>query len=151
MTLHTQSILDSLTSHAESLGLFEKVNTHEPKNAPGRGLTVAIWCDQVGPVRSSGVNSTSGKLTFKLRIYSSMLAEPQDAIDPNAIDAVDQLFEAYHGDFELDGDARHIDLLGAYGPPMAMQAGYLMHGDKPFRILDITIPIVINDCWEQTA
>lgn len=151
MTLNAGSILDTLVSHAMELGVFERVNTHEPKNAPGHGMTVALWCNAIDPIQSSGLDSTSARLTFNLRIYQSMLSEPQDAIDPNVIDATDQLMTAYSGDFDLGGDARHVDLLGAYGKPLSALAGYIAQSDKIYRIMDITIPVVINDVWEQTA
>lgn len=146
------SILDRLTSHAMSTGLFERVNTHEPTNAPGNGLTCALWADRIGPVRSSGLNSTSARIIFNVRIYSNMNAEPQDAIDPNVIKAVDTLFTAYSGDFTLGvDDVRHIDLLGVYGIPLEARAGYLKQDGSEYRVVTISVPVIVNDVWEQVS
>ena len=64
MALDTQGILDRLASHAMTLGVFDRVNTHEPKNAPGRGITCAIWVERIDPVGwlpvPAGSRSTCG-------------------------------------------------------------------------------------------
>lgn len=150
MSLGTLSVLDKVVSHALALGVFEKVNTHEYKNAPGKGLYCEIWAETIAPARS-GLDVTSAVLILNVRIRSDMIAEPQDSIDPNIIDAVDKLIDAYTGDFELGGTARNIDLLASSTPGVRADAGYLDHGGKLFRIMTITLPIIINDVWNQEA
>lgn len=149
MSLNTTAILSAIESHALALGLFESVNTHEPKNAPGNGLRVAIWCDRIEPALSSGLQQTSARVVFNVRIYSNMLQEPQDAIDPNIATAVDGLMAAYSGDFDLGGNVRNVDLLGMAGPPLQAQAGYLEQDGKMFRVMTITLPLIVNDVWSQ--
>ncbi len=154
MSLGVEEILDSIVSHAMSTGLFERVNTHEPKNAPGLGLNVAIWAQSIGPARSqSGLQQTTGLVVFNVRIYSNMLQEPQDAIDTNLLRAVDVLMSAYSGDFQLSNRVRNIDLLGAVpsSPGLAAIAGYIEQDKKMYRLMTITLPVVINDIWEQNG
>lgn len=150
MSLGTLSILNKVVSHALTLGVFEKVNTHEYKDAPGKGLYCEIWSETIAPARS-GLDVTSAVLILNVRIRSDMIAEPQDSIDPNIIDAVDKLIDAYTGDFELGGTARNIDLLASSTPGVRADAGYLDQGGKLFRIMTITLPIIINDVWNQEA
>lgn len=143
-------ILDKIQSHAAATGMFERVNTHEPKNAPGNGLTVAIWVDTISPVPAhSGLSVTTGRVAFAIRIYSAMLQEPQDMIDPNLVAAVDTLMGLYSGDFTLGDSVRNVDLLGQAGSPMSAQAGYLEQDRKLFRVMTINVPVIINDIWEQ--
>lgn len=151
MSIDAAGIMGAVKDHALTSGMFERVNGHEPKNAPGKGLTVAIWADYVGPVLSSGLAMTSARVVLMVRIYSSMLMEPQDAIDPNIIAAVDALMDAYSGDFELGGTARSVDLLGSSGTSLSAQAGYLEQDHKHFRVMTITLPVVVNDAWDQVA
>lgn len=146
--METAAYIDALVSHAATTGLFDRVNTHEPKSAPGNGLTAAVWFQTLEPA-PSGLASTSVRLTMILRIYSSMLAEPQDYIDPELVAAVDTLLAAYSADFTLDGMIRNVDLLGAGGTPLRAQAGYLTIDRTMQRVVDITIPLVINDAWTQ--
>lgn len=151
--MNIEGILDGLVSHAAELGWYSRVNMHEPKgkNPAGDGLTAAIWLQALAPIRSSGLASTSGRLEFWVRTYTSMLAEPQDQIDPRVLGAVDALMGAYSGDFTLGGLIRCVDLLGAHGTPLSAKAGYLEQGGRLFRVVDVVVPLVIDDLWAQEA
>lgn len=150
MALDTTAIIAAIESHAAASGWFEKVNGHEPKSAPATvGLSCAVWLDSIGPVRTSGLTITSGLMVFNIRLYTSMLSDPPDAIDPNMAAAVDALFTAYSGDFELGGLVRDVDLFGANGTPMSARAGYLNQDGKLYRVMTITLPCVVNDLWTQ--
>lgn len=144
-------LFDKVTSHAASLGLFDTVTSHEPKNPPGNGLWCAIWTQSVGPVRSSGLASVSGRVELRVRIGSSMLAEPQDGIDPNILTAVSVLLGDYAGHFSLGATVRSIDLLGAEGTPLSAQAGYVTIGNAMFRVMEITLPLIVNDMWTELS
>lgn len=146
-------LFNAIVSNTAATGYFETVNQHEPKTAPGNGLTCSIWVDTIKPVQTSGLNSTSGMVTFFVRVYNSMLAEPQDDIDPAITKAVTSLMSAYSGDFDFGqvADVRAIDLLGAYGEGLAAQAGYMEISNKMFRVMVLNLPIVINDMWDQVA
>jgi hypothetical protein len=146
------AIFDAVLSHPMALGKFERVNGHEPKNAPGLGLTAAVWLDGIRPVPAgSGLAETTGVLVFNVRIYGSMTVEPQDGIDPNIAAAAIALFAAYSGDFDLGGTVRNIDLLGQAGPPLAGQAGYLNQDGKLYRVFTLVLPVIVNDMWDQVA
>lgn len=151
MALDTQQIIDAVTSHALASGHFERVNGHEPKSAPGNGITGAVWVDATEPARGgSGLAATTARLTLNVRLYTSMLAEPPDAIDPRLMAAHDALMTAYSGDFTLDGLVRAVDLLGMAGVPLSSRAGYLTQDSRLYRVITITLPVLVNDVWEQT-
>jgi hypothetical protein len=147
--METEAIIDALVSHAMTTADFEAVNQHEPKNAPGNGLTAAIWVQSISPTRSNGLSSTSIRMAFTVRLFSNMLQEPQDMIDPNLVKALDKLLALYSGDFTLDGLVRNVDLLGAHGAPLGAQAGYVNLSGTHFRIFDINVPVILNDVWTQ--
>ena len=152
MALDISGLLNQVVSHAEASGYFDRVNGHEPKNAPGRGLTAAVWVDDIRSVLgSSGLNSTSALVVFNVRLYTSMLQEPQDAIDPNMVTAMDALFRAYAGDFELGGEARMVDLRGSEGQSLAAKAGYLNQDQTLYRVFTISLPVIVNDAWDEAA
>jgi hypothetical protein len=144
-------IFNALVSHGMSTGLFERVNQHEPKNAPGNGLTMAVWLDRVTHASgSSGLNNTTGLLVFSVRVFSNMVAEPQDDIDPTLLTAIDALFTAYSGDFELGGLVRDVDLMGQHGAPLEAAFGYVPIDNKMYRVGTIVVPLVVNDAWAQS-
>jgi hypothetical protein len=149
MSINIEDVLDKLTSHALAQGVFDQVNAFEPKAAPGRGITAALWCDRIQPINTSGLQSTSILLTYNLRIYTNMLSAPQDTIDPNLIASVDIMCAAYSADFDLGGTSREIDLLGAYSQGLSAQAGYINQDGQVFRCMTLIVPVVINDVWSQ--
>jgi hypothetical protein len=151
MSLPITDITDRVVSHALGTGLFETVNQAEPKNAPGNGLTCAVWAERISFVRSSGLASGSARLVFTVRIYSNINAGPDEAIDPELLNAVDHLFAAYSSDFTLGGLVRHVDLLGAHGVPLEAVAGYLLVEGGEYRVMTIVLPLIVNDLWEQAA
>lgn len=143
-------ILDAIVSDAQMSGYFDMVNTHEPKRKPGTGLTAAVWCDRIECVgAASGLSVTSARVVFMLRIYSNMLQEPQDYIDPELMRATSNLIRRYHDDFDFAGAIRNVDLLGQYGQGLFAQAGYLLIDNALFRVMDLAIPCIVNDVWPQ--
>jgi len=149
--MDTQGILDALVSDAASTGLFERVNTHEPKSAPRSGLHCAMWIDRIFPyANASGLAATSAVLVFNVRLFTKMLQQPQDAIDPKMIKAVDTLMDEYSGDFTLGNMVRNVDLLGETGFMLEAQAGYINQDNTLFRVVTLTVPLIVNDAWTQS-
>ena len=149
MSLGTKAILDAVISHAKATGKAERVLTHEPKSAPGNGITVAVWVQNLRPAAASGLASTSVRLEFSVRVYTNMLADPQDTIDTRLLGAVDALMAAYSGDFDLGGLVRNVDLLGEHGDPLSADAGYLEQDGRMYRVMVISLPLVVSDLYPQ--
>lgn len=150
MALDAGALTNATINPALTLGVFAKVNGHEPKNAPGKGLTCSFWLDRIRPITSSGLNTTTLLVVFNARIQSDMLAEPQDDIDPRLAEAAGLLFNAYHSDLTLGGLVRTIDVFGSEGVRLEGRAGYLEQDRRQFRIFTLTVPLIVNDVWTQT-
>jgi len=152
MALNTSTLVNAIASHAAALGLFDAVNGHEPKNAPGGQLTCAIWTMDLLPVQSSGLAATSVRITFNVRLYLPTLntsPEQADMIDPQMMDAADLLLADYVGNFTLGGLIRYVDVRGIDGNPLSVQSGYITQDGKVYRVLTIFLPLVINDLWNE--
>lgn len=144
------TVMSSVTSHALSLGIFRSVNSHEPKVAPGNGLRFAVWVQSLEPIAAaSGLSSTSGYLVLQGRVYGNMLQKPEDDVDPRLTTAASTLIGAYTGDFNFGSTIRNVDLLGMYGQRLMAQAGYVTIGQNMYRVMTITVPLVVNDMWTQ--
>lgn len=151
MTLDVSGIYAEVVSHAERLGVFNQVLTHEPKAAPGDGLTCAIWLNDLETVPDvSGLDVTSVRLELAIRIYENFLSQPEDAIDKRLLDATSKLFDSYNGDIQLGGTAMEIDIFGAYGEKLRARGGYLLSGTTQYRVVVITLPIIIADQYTQS-
>lgn len=154
MTIGIASILNAVASHAKATAMFPDVLTHEPKSAP-QGGTCAVFVTSVVPWRErSGLNAVSAVVTMTVRIYASMLQDPQDDIDRDLLVASDTLMTAYAGDFELGGSDREIDLLGMAATAgtvngVQIKMGYINQDNKIFRIAEIQLPVIVNDVWTE--
>lgn len=142
---------DSLTSLAGTLGVFDVVVGHEPKAAPSvNGVTCAVFFMGARPIQESGLSNVSMAVEYWVRIYTSMLQEPQDLIDPRVMDAADKILLAVAGKFTLGlSDVRYVDVLGAHTDGLRAVAGYLTQDSKAFRTVDVIVPIIINDAYPE--
>lgn len=153
MSVGFSAIVQAAESHALTLGVFDRVNRHEPENPPGNGLSLAIWFDRLRAFRgTSGMSTTSVVLSLNERITSTLQQDPPDDIDVHMVDALDVLSEAYSGDFTLGGLVESVDLFGRSEiGPLRGDGGYLEHGDQTFRAISLVVPLIVNDAWTQTA
>lgn len=141
-----RQLFDVLSSHLHSLGTFTRTATHEPKSAPGKGLFAAVILDSIAAdPESSGLNVTSSRITFIIRIMSNMIVEPQDNIDPDLLDAIDLVYTELNGDFDLSvAGVKNVDVMG-----MRTRTGYVDQDGKKYRVADISVPILVSDVWDQ--
>lgn len=146
------TIFSNVVSNAMQLGVFRRVNSHEPKAAPGSGLTYVVWVDQITPIgRASGLDATSGYVVLNGRIYGNAFLKPEDDLDPRILTAATTLIGQYSSGFTFGETVRNIDLLGEYGQRLGAQAGYVTIGQTVYRVMTLTIPLVVNDMWTQAA
>lgn len=152
MGLSTQAYIDAVSAHALTTGYFERVQGHEPKSSMPNGIWASVWIQSIRPARGiGGLNRTGVRFEFMVRCAANMLKDPQDAIDPLLVNAVDSLLALYSGDFSLGGTIMAVDLLGSHGDPLQAVAGYLPLGNTMYRVIDITLPLLITDVWDQAS
>jgi hypothetical protein len=147
-------LVDAVLSHALATGAVERHARHEPTGAPGQGVTVAVVLRRFGPPQGrSTLASSACRVELAVQLYAPTSGQPAqaDRVDPALWLAADALMRAYSGDFTLAGDAAYIDLLGAHGTALSGELGYARMGDGFYRVLTITLPIIIDDLWTQVA
>lgn len=152
MALDARGLQSAVLSHCLSLGVFDRVNGHEPESVPGTGITAACWFGPLRPAAgASGLNTTSAVIIMRVRLYQPATMRPADAIDVNLLAALDTLIASLSADFTLGGTVRNIDIFGAYGGgQLAGEDVWLeMPDGAKMRGYDLSIPCVINDVWTQ--
>lgn len=129
---------------------FTSVNSHEPTSPPsGLDMFAAVWLQFLRPIAArSGLNKTSGLLVYNCRMYTNQM-EDQDYIDPQMVRATAALMAAYSGDFDINGLVTAVDLLGMHDVPLSAVAGYLQLGTVKFRVMTLTIPLIVDDLFTQ--
>jgi hypothetical protein len=144
-----QTMMSNVVSHAQQLGIFEYVTTHEPKSTFLAGMYLGVWVQSIEPIKASGLDATSGRVELFARIYTSFIQKPEDNIDPDILTACCTLIGAFTGDFDFGGTLRMVDLLGAYGNPLSARAGYVTIAQKLYRVMTLTVPLIFNDMFIQ--
>jgi hypothetical protein len=145
------AILDAVKSRVGGLGAFEAIPFHEPKTAPG-GAIAALWVDGITPVgTASGLDIASAVLVVLCRIYDLFSSEPQDDIDPRVLKAAAAVIGAFVGEFDVSETVRNVDIFGTYGTALAAKAGYVNQDGTMYRVMTVSIPLVVNDLWAEVA
>jgi len=139
------ALFSALTSALKQLAAFQQVDVGEPVSPPGNRLYCSLM---LGPVRpaSSGLSATSGEVTFLIRIWSKAQQRPLEKIDPEILAAAAAVMGKLSGQFTLAGTVRNINLMTMSGLP-----GWIEFEGEPYRVMEITVPIVINDMFSQSA
>lgn len=144
-----QSYVTALTDDADQLGIFERVNGHEPKSTGTKGLVCNYWVDSIDPAGPSGLANTSIRLTMNAQVESSAFQQPYDGIDPLVMNAVSALYGKYIGGFTLGGLVEEVDVRGMYGVPLSAKAGYVERDRVVLRVVILKIPLIINDLFPE--
>ncbi len=150
MGVEWQAIQDEFISIAQRSGYFDTTQGHEPKNAPGRGVHFNVVYGGKKPAKS-GLSSSSVVAIYLLRVSCSMLREPQDSIDVDLCVAADAIWDGVHGGYKFDGIAgvRCGDLFGSEGDSMVDESGYITYDKEMHRVIEIRVPVIINDAYNQ--
>jgi hypothetical protein len=146
-----KDVSSAVISVGRALGAFDKVNGHEPKNAPGRGLTLSYWLDRVRPcTRGNGLASTSANVVWLARVQLPGTYDPADEVDPILGVSAGKLINAYAGNLTMGGAVLPgIDLRGIEGVKLEGRYGYVTQEQKQFRMFDMTVPVLVNDVWSE--
>lgn len=141
------ALFTEVQSYAQALNIFQGVDLHDPWNAPGSQMFCSINLGRAKLLpTASGMISASGQVTLTVRVWSSALQRPLDGIDPGILAAACSLMGALAGGFTLNETVRNIDVFG-----MTAEPAYVDFEGKPFRVIEITVGIVINDMFTESA
>lgn len=145
----------AVLTHAKLYGLYARHQDHEFLTPPGDGLSVAVFGgpDALAPIRAGGLGLTSGRVELLARIYHPARSTPAGAIDARLMAAADDLIYRLTADFTLNARARHLDVHGAYGEALRARLGWLPYPGEGgvYRVADVTVPIILNDLYEQVS
>lgn len=143
------ALFSALRSKALALKVFDAVNFHEPTSQPGKGLYLSVTLGPITPT-SSGLAATSCTVTFSARIWAHggprAQRRPLDELDAEMLAAACALIAAYSAGLTLGGTVRDIDLMKLTGTP-----GWVDVDGTDYRVIEIPVPVEINDMFPQEA
>jgi hypothetical protein len=148
-----RGVLATVLDVVAKTGKFEAVVDHEPLSAPTESLTAAVFiADPFAPIsESSGLAAADARLVIMVRIMRRALTEPLGDVDLDALDAADAVMDALAGGFTLGNTARAVDVLGESGQGLQVLPGYATIDKTIFRLMDIIVPVMINNVWTYGA
>ncbi len=80
-----------------------------------------------------------------------MLNEPEDQIEYQLAEALSEISSDLIGEYDLGATIRNIDVGGIYGQSLTSEWGYLDVGGVMFRVVDITVPLIVDDSATAAA
>ena len=148
-----RGVLATVLDKVAGTGKFEAVVGYEPLSAPTERLTAAVFvADPLSPIaESSGLAAADARLVIMVRVMRRALSEPLEDVDLDALDAADAVMDALAGGYTLGSTVRAVDLLGESGQGVEVQPGYATIDKTIFRLMDITVPVMINNVWTYGA
>jgi hypothetical protein len=142
-----KALMQAVQSHAQQLGVFRGgVALHAPISTPPNDLAAWITLGPVAPVISSGVAAVSIQVTLLIHLTMSLNTRPLDDVDAALLGAAAVLMNAYATSFTLGGLVREVDIFGG----MKAEPGYLLYEGNPMRTVEIALPMIVNDAWQET-
>ena len=147
MSFDIQTTLNAVASKMQASGYFQNaiVQIGEPKSPPtGQGISAAIWMNRVGVVGTT-LTKTIESHVISVRLYTDMLAEPQEDIEMNLAAVTSDFMGDLCGEYDLGGTIRNVDFAGEYGTGLSAEWGHVDVSGKMCRVVDITIPLTVDD------
>lgn len=141
----------SVQSKAAESGYFHTVELGEPKSSlQGHGMEAYIWMDSVA-VAGTTLNYAIEIHTVTLRLYMPMLTGDtlEDEVEMDA--AVNQVKRNLAADFDLGGTVRNVDFAGQHSGGLESVTGFVDLSGTQYRIVDITLPVIVDDIAELVA
>jgi hypothetical protein len=150
MSLNPGPIMSKLVSIGLESGRFGQVNGFEPNGQPPNGVTMSLISGPLTPIQSGGMTGVCLRWQIDGQVYLPLNYKPTKDIDPKITGAAAGYLEDLCGQFTLGGLVRCVDVFGSDGEALSATPGYLAHGDKTYRVMQLMIPLLINERWTLT-
>uniref|UniRef100_A0A6M3XKI5 Uncharacterized protein n=1 Tax=viral metagenome TaxID=1070528 RepID=A0A6M3XKI5_9ZZZZ len=144
MPFAIKATLQAISSYIQASGYVQKSTIGEPESPPGERLAASVYMGNISIV-SLTLNTTIEVHTVILRLYMDMLAEPTEGIEFKLAEVVSGIFHDLLGEYDLGTTIRNVDAGGIYGSPLRATWGYVDVGGKMYRIVDMSIPLIVDD------
>lgn len=141
-----------LQSHLRAMGnVYEAVigEPSQPFTPAGQTQRVAaaIWFVSWFPTLTLAT-SVEG-FVLNVRLHIDAFAQPLGDHELALVDTCNEFTTDLQQDYTLGGTVREIDISGQFSPGMTAEAGRITLSTQMYRIIDITVPVVVNDVATQ--
>ena len=136
-----------IQNHLSQSGLFADVQIGEPMSAPDTSDR-AFAAILLGPRRvvETTLATSVEERSVIIRVYIAVRREPRQDIEFELDEIASDILSRLGGDFELGGDIRQVWVTGMVASPAYQQVGTVM-----YRLIDITVPMIVDDSVTWSA
>lgn len=155
MAFNIKSTLSAIASHISRSGYASDVQIGEPVSPPeiNDKVFAAIFMNAASVVELT-LGTTIELHTVTVRLMKrAAFAQGDDAsaVEEELALVVSQVSSNLIGEFDLGGTIRAIDVGGQYGTGVSAAWGYTNISSVIFRVVDITVPLIVDDSATQAA
>ena len=148
MPFAVKATLQAMQSYVAASGYFKAGHMvgHPKRPVPAQGsqLFGAVYMMSQSVVALT-LSTTIELHTVGIRVFRNFLTEPIESIQFELADAVSQIENDLIGEFDLGASIRNVDVGGQYGQPLRSDWGTLDLGGVMYDIVDITVPLIVDD------
>jgi len=144
MAFDITATLNAIGSFLEAGGYFTAgVVRGEPK-LPFSGRATAYWMNGFS-VYEATLAAPREIHRVAVRFYTPFLEDPTGKIETDLASAASKLLEDLSGDLDLGATITNVDIAGSVGEPLNGIWGHVTLGDTVYRVVDIDIPLLVDD------
>lgn len=149
MALNTVNLLTKLGSYVKRTGRAKRVVLYDPMSQVPPG-TISISIRSVRAFNQiSALNKTGVCIVFSIVLYIDSKAEPKDGQELELMGVFDLLMQSFNEKFTLEGAVHSIDIFGRAGTPLGADFGRVEIDKVIYRVMDITLPLLVTNVWTQ--
>ncbi len=146
MPFKIKSTMESILSKVKASGFVGFAQIGEPKGpvpVNGNKLSAAVIFVN-STVVANVLDNPIEMHTVMVRLYGDWLDEPREGSELLLADAASDLMASVAGNYTLGSTIRNVSI-GEYGQTIGAEAGQIIITDKWYKIIDITIPCIVDD------
>jgi hypothetical protein len=147
MPYNVTDTMVALQNHLMKSAEFGEVRIGEPKAPPMSAKLTAAIMMQTNQVVKLFVNGGTDELRVLLvRFYANGFSENPDEVEQELARVESELRADFIGDSDLETSGiMTLDVGGIHGQPLRSDWGHVDVSGKLYRIVDMTVPLVIHD------
>jgi len=142
MAFDITSTINVVVSFLQKRGEYSLVQIGEPKSPPRGDLAAAVFVSDASVVGVT-LQTTIEIHELTIRLYRNMMEEPEEDNELRISQAVTGIVSDLLGDYDLGASVRNI-AVGEYGRTVSATYGYLDVGGTMYRMVDISVPLVVD-------
>lgn len=142
-----KTTLEAIQSHINTTGFVSQViigDYTSPPVASGIGIAASLLPLREETVLAFGA-TTREVHTILLRLYRDWLVQPPEMAIYPLDECKSNIVANLKGDFNLESQVMTLDFAGMHSSGYTAEWGRVDIGNNAFRIIDMTLPIIVDD------